>query len=418
MAPMKKKAWQNLLLLFFACSLTYLFLEAGYRFYLYHRFSQGGYSVLYVSRPNYIFDEQSGYRHRPNLDLLIQHYGRNNEYLLTIRQKTNNHGHVSRRDDVVARVPGEFRIAVIGDSFTDCANVNWPDALEEVLNQDGALKSRLHAATIKVINFGRSGIGVEQFAAINDHEIIAYQPDLVIVSLIADDIYRKFIWLADVNAGEFGATLIAGSLPARPENVDAAFSRVVIVDPAGSDNPEKREELRGQLSRKIIQRLRWFSPYPEVLAKIVQRMEWYSPQAVAKFLGSHVGLKPRLDITQGSPRYDNPEAAITAGAQALQRIAGKSKNILILLNPSPPDIYRELLEQKVPDDILRLEKRIAPLSIVNMGPYMGNRPDRQEIDKWYIYDSHFNDYGARVYAQAIHKYLGKYWSGRPAPQIH
>lgn len=72
----------------------------------------------------------------------------------------------------------------------------------------------------------------------------------------------------------------------------------------------------------------------------------------------------------------------------------------------------------MPDDILRLEKRIAPLAIVNMGPYMGDHPERQEIDKWYIYDSHFNDYGARVYAQAIHKCLGKHWSGRPAPQLH
>ena len=109
---------------------------------------------------------------------------------------------MSHYDDHVDKAPGEFRIAVIGDSFTDCTNTNWPDVLHDLLNQDEQLKARLKVSNFSVLNFGRSGIGLQQFAAIYDHEVAAYHPDLVLVNFITGDIYRKFLWISPLEPGK------------------------------------------------------------------------------------------------------------------------------------------------------------------------------------------------------------------------
>jgi hypothetical protein len=56
-----------------------------------------------------------------------------------------------------------------------------------------------------------------------------------------------------------------------------------------------------------------------------------------------------------------------------------------------------------------LEKAAAPLALVKMANFMDHGQDRGEITRWFIYDGHFSDYGARIYARAIHKYLVSDW---------
>ena len=82
---MNKRFWPNLLLIFTTICCTYVLLEAGYRLFLFYQYSHKKYEVRYSDQPIVMFDLQSGYRFKPNLNVLVKAYGPDNKLLLTIR---------------------------------------------------------------------------------------------------------------------------------------------------------------------------------------------------------------------------------------------------------------------------------------------------------------------------------------------
>ena len=183
------------------------------------------------------------------------------------------------------------------------------------------------------------------------------------------------------------------------------MNRGVIVDRASIEDKAQRQHIREQLAGEVARRQPWFSPHPELLAQLIGR--W-------------VGLEPRLSLNKAElGLYDSPDTAIDVGARALKGIAAQQPHTVILFNPAPlgRDL-REVWAGRVPPDVRELEKRLAPLAIVKMAGFMKHHQDRQETAKWFIYDGHFNDYGARIYAQAVHQYLTEHWAGTYTAQKH
>jgi len=88
--------------------------------------------------------------------------------------------------------PGEFRIAVFGDSYTECEtnNFTWVDVLHRGLSANQALLKQIGKRKITVANFGIAGAGFHYMAGEYLYSEDAFQPDLTIFAFIDEDFER------------------------------------------------------------------------------------------------------------------------------------------------------------------------------------------------------------------------------------
>lgn len=95
----------------------------------------------------------------------------------------NRHGHISNEDYPEAKRAGEYRILVLGDSFAAGVtnSVRWPDAMQTALRN------------VRVINMATAGTGPVQWAVQLEKRGLRFQPDLVCVSLIIEDVRRTWM---------------------------------------------------------------------------------------------------------------------------------------------------------------------------------------------------------------------------------
>jgi len=95
------------------------------------------------------------------------------------------------REHPVAKPPGTFRIAVLGDSFAEAVQVpleqTFWSVLETELNQQHGLDGR----TVEVLNFGISGHGTAQQLQMLRHYVWPYEPDLVLLAFFAGNDIRN-----------------------------------------------------------------------------------------------------------------------------------------------------------------------------------------------------------------------------------
>ncbi len=102
------------------------------------------------------------------------------------KQKINTHG---MRDREVSKnkAPGLFRIAVVGDSFTFGWRVALDDCyvkqLEKLLNERAGRQD-----AFEVLNFGVCGYNTEQEKILLEEKVLGFEPDLVIVGFVTNDI--------------------------------------------------------------------------------------------------------------------------------------------------------------------------------------------------------------------------------------
>jgi hypothetical protein len=89
-----------------------------------------------------------------------------------------NAGH--RRYETGAHA-GKFRIAIVGDSYVEALQVNFNESVAE------QLESALGGERYEVYRFGISGAPLSQYLHILRNEVVAYQPDMVVVILIHND---------------------------------------------------------------------------------------------------------------------------------------------------------------------------------------------------------------------------------------
>lgn len=101
-------------------------------------------------------------------------------------QRINAHG-MRDREVSMQKAPGRFRIAVVGDSFTFGWRVFLEDCyvkqLEKLLNDRADRPD-----SFEVLNFGVCGYNTEQQMILLEEKVLAFDPDLVIVGFVTNDI--------------------------------------------------------------------------------------------------------------------------------------------------------------------------------------------------------------------------------------
>jgi hypothetical protein len=391
---MLKKILPNLALMLVSILITYSMLEIGFRIFRRMKLPQeyAEYYFQAIDAPIYLLDEKIGYRYKPNAQVFYANFNFDNTILQSNHFNVNNLGHIAPNDDALAKPDVEFRIAILGDSFTASIHndIPWTHLLEENLNADADLKKSLRVAHFKVINFGMDGTGIAQWEQVAINAVAPYTPDLVIINFITEDIRRKFVWRTSVQPKQSNSNyqlgLMCSSLPATLDNRDCAILKMLVLKRAVFDDQNELSRIKREIYNQEVERIEWLAPYPELVARTFGRL-W----------GWDTRLTPsRREI----PYYESDADAIRASASALQNIRAHFPNVLVLHNPDPP----ETLDRSTPALVARLMREPSGADIVRMVNFLPQAVDETEIKSWFKlpWDPHFSNYGAQVYAQAVY----------------
>ncbi len=113
-------------------------------------------------------------------------------YLFQSSIAFNNWTFRSSQDYSTEKEPGEYRIAILGDSYTEnlSNDFSWVDIFAQAVEHNEALKKALHAKKITVANFANTGTGIIFMAT--QLQVISklYKPDLAIFAFIDEDFSR------------------------------------------------------------------------------------------------------------------------------------------------------------------------------------------------------------------------------------
>ncbi len=396
----------NILLVILSVLITYGLLEVAYRVFWYARLTSNykTYAFIAVDAPVYQFDLQSGYRYKPDSTYRWMFYNADNMLVRSSQVRVNNIGLISSHNrDLEPRDPGEFRIVVLGDSVTASMtnDIPWVDILDDLLNADTNLKATLGVSKFSVMNYGREGTGVVQFADVFVNEAKNVSPDLVLVNFISDDIIRKFIWrtmLASPSSASPDVSWILQcySLPANLENPDCNFVNTLVV---GSDVLTVSEKLRvakRDIYNYRVAQIPWLSLYPNLLASLDRD----------NVLGLRSSFQSRLNLDAILHNYTDDEG-VAASQAALQKISEQQSRVLALHTPLPNEIESGQVPGYVHAFVDRVTNLVEVVPMASIMPVASANPE--EISRWYnTADTHFSNTGAEVYAKAAYYVLREY----------
>ncbi len=390
-----------------ATLLGYLALEVAYRAYSYLSFKRAleihfanlavdGTTSMAMSG-DFEADPDIGYRYLPN------HVSRRGQPWFNT-WRTNSHGHVATKDYLVAKPEGEFRIAVIGDSFTANATNNfpWTEVTEELLNSSLQWRAFVGNRFTRVINFGLGGAGFEAFAAIAERKVTAYQPDIVVINFISDDVLRRL-------------------------HTPLGLSR-----PRAAMLPEEIVPYAIQDSLNVIP---WTSSYPELARAGIGAI---FPGLLPEPPAIPLGLSPQ-DILVREQRMPSVERGVEVSARAIARIMALYPRALFIRSPLRDQLAGaktiwDGLERKVGEKVpgwsfLDLKERflrdydpVIPADFASRGMSMADIAklpfaERPAPFNWFFYpfDDHYSDFGTAKLAGYVAEHLIQSLVGNKAP---
>jgi hypothetical protein len=390
--------WREALLLAASVIATLMVLEIGYRLYQHQTLPGRLFALVdaeiradYDARTRhdgtrpYRSDQHTGYLYAPNFEGRRGHPWHS-------RWRSNSHGHVSKFEYPRQKPPGEYRIAIIGDSMVAniTNNIRWTEALEDLLNAAPQWRRQAADRFTRVINFGVDGMGMVQFAAMVRHHVMPFEPDMVIVNFISDSILRRL-----------------RHLPTPP-----------------SSSSDRDAYVRNYVKTYVLDHIDWFSPRMELLATTVGRrlrMQAALPWDAKELLGSAGPLH----------KYASRSEALAASSAAVRDILEVFPDALFLQMP----LWEEMDNRYVPQWhglVDELRKRVPQANFASMHPAMSallqgkrlsDRPDlaglkppqlfalptdqKLEMHRWFYLpdDGHYTDYGTALYAREVANYL-------------
>ncbi|WNM63514.1 SGNH/GDSL hydrolase family protein [Candidatus Nitrospira neomarina] len=167
---MVRKWAANLALVFMGCGIAFVLVEIGL-------------FLFGISYPSFfIADDLTGYAHKPGAEGLYSNEGE--AYI-----RINSMG-LRDREHTLEKPLGTFRIALLGDSFTEAMQVPaeqiYAARLEHELSDCPSLAGR----QVEAINFGVSGFSTAQELLVLRHKASLYDPDLVLLALYTENDIR------------------------------------------------------------------------------------------------------------------------------------------------------------------------------------------------------------------------------------
>lgn len=408
-------AWGCLLLALSGILLgaAFLALEAGYRFFCLFPYLTRRTQKLYskdlntclwcYSFPIWEYDEQFGYRYKPNqnVNIYLVHQGKPVPW--TLQWRTNELGNISKTsaaDFETANVRG----LVFGDSFSvyptgDEKNATWSDLLQEKLSAKWNCKVGIH-------NFARDGYGLLQMVDLAAAMVPKYRPDFIIFGLISSDFDRDRSWRApiqkDVHGKNRDKVIFSPEMQEdlmQPEGLDGVvinqglscevFQEILSGKNTHQDILDELEEQRIELDKKLSQKIRWLSLSDSFLFNKI-------------FLGDpFISFKPPVNIPLNSLTDFRDDSQFV---ENLNKIKSYNIPIFAVMLPLCQDLHAGRLNLTFQQQKLyRSFEKLLGDKIHDLTPQYGG--SRQDINAHYLLhiagDPHPSKYGLDFYASAV-----------------
>lgn len=135
------------------------------------------------TRSPYVYDEFTGTRLQPGHQFVFRSEG----YSFNL---INSHG-LRDREHSLEKPTGTFRIAILGDSFSEAFQVSQDKTFWAVLERELQAMPEYRDQTVEVINFGVSGFGTIQEWQMLEHYARDYSPDLVLLAFLPGNDVRN-----------------------------------------------------------------------------------------------------------------------------------------------------------------------------------------------------------------------------------
>ena len=91
------------------------------------------------------------------------------------------------REHAIAKPPGTFRIAIVGDSYCEALSVSLEEAFWSIMAKNLEECDAFRGRKIEVINFGVSGYGTAQELLTLREKVWKYSPDLVLLAVTTNN---------------------------------------------------------------------------------------------------------------------------------------------------------------------------------------------------------------------------------------
>jgi lysophospholipase L1-like esterase len=129
-------------------------------------------------------DQDRGWELRPNAEGWVRAENKVGVYV-----KINSQG-LRDREHSIAKPPGTFRVAVLGNSYTEAFQVSLEQTYWAVLERELGRCGVAGTRKVEVINFGVSGYGTAQELITLRTQVWQYEPDVVLLAfLTGNDIW-------------------------------------------------------------------------------------------------------------------------------------------------------------------------------------------------------------------------------------
>jgi hypothetical protein len=139
------------------------------------------YSVGLGEEDIYQFDKQIGFMHFPNKRVTWHSEGFSQSYF-------NADGLRDEPNLTIAKPPGVYRIAFLGDSMVEGLQVDSEQTFAKLLQA----QLRKNGGNVQVINFGNSGYSTAQECMLLSGKVLKYQPDLVVLGYTNRDMFENW----------------------------------------------------------------------------------------------------------------------------------------------------------------------------------------------------------------------------------
>lgn len=406
---MEKKAIGSFLLLLISSLFSLLLGEVVVRGY------------LYLKDSNRSFDLVIGtYQKIPGSKGVRYEFDKEHNLEFKADVRFNNWGYRSDFDLSDEKGSHEFRIAVFGDSYTECEtnDFTWVDVLHKNLSKNTELLNKLDRKTITVANFGRSGSGFQRFAM----EYLAvrerFKPDLTIFAFIDEDFNRLIHKLR-----RDGFTPPSSKQNARSD-IQAArienylqipnFGGQLYAVPSGSKIFERTLYYTGQDHSQILGKEN-VNNAKRFLSETVAREKYLKSWGceLCKLVGSTVQSRfPELaQLMVGDNNSD--DIFLQAASESIE-IVGPEPLILVNL----PTFYETINQHsqsgpvRSPQYFPQLALRKPSLPIIPLADFLPKSASYEEKYSWFTlpWDGHPSNKGAQLFGETLTSLLADYLS--------
>ena len=299
--------------------------------------------------------------------------------------RINADGWNSRHAQYIRPKSDKYRIAIIGDSYVEALMVDYRKSLAE------QLEDKLGRDKFEVYRFGISGAPLSQYLQILRREVVKYSPDLVVIVLVHNDFDESYQFV--------------------PGRYTSSFLKINVKDGKilGEIQPKEYHETLAEYLVRSSAIFRYFVFNRGVNIDNVRKLIFRDKQGAHKY-------QANIDVINLNKKKLNNAKVTEYLMNQIKKIALQHNfQVLFIMDGDREDIYKGTdSANQYNAGVLSLNKMAQAIAAKNGIPFIDLQPIFQQdyqnnhIKFNYVHDFHWNEYGHKIAAETIFKYLGEH----------